>query len=227
MIELVSMLRDMKGRTKFGFLLTGIWVLALVAAVFVYRNKTGEMNLNEWGDFLAGGFAPLALFWLVIGYFQHGEELKQNTKALEMQEKELRRQVEETKHLVHASREELSFLIERDRRAVRPDIVFRGNLSASPSGTQIAVENRGSELRYVRIDSEGSCDLSFSPDQVFDRNSTGYLYIHHEKREGPLYPFEFSFCCVDLHGNHHIIEFELYQDSRVRFICLNSDYNTK
>ena len=49
------------------------------------------MTLNEWGDFLAGTTAPLALFWLVIGYFQHGEELRLNTEALNAQKEELRR----------------------------------------------------------------------------------------------------------------------------------------
>ena len=40
------------------------------------------------GDFLAGMAAPIALFWVVIGYFQQGEELSLNTKALELQQKE-------------------------------------------------------------------------------------------------------------------------------------------
>ena len=29
-----------------------------------------ELRLNELGDFLAGAFGPLALFWLVLGFFQ-------------------------------------------------------------------------------------------------------------------------------------------------------------
>lgn len=45
---------------------------------------------NEIGDFLAGAFAPLAFFWLVLGYLQQGEELQQNTEALKMQADELR-----------------------------------------------------------------------------------------------------------------------------------------
>ncbi|MEE9339820.1 MAG: hypothetical protein V3U87_17245 [Methylococcaceae bacterium] len=54
------------------------------------------MELNAWGDFMAGLSAPLALLWLVIGYFQQGEELRLNTKALKAQYEELKRQVAET-----------------------------------------------------------------------------------------------------------------------------------
>ncbi len=61
------------------------------------------MTPNEWGDFLAGGTAPLALLWLVIGYFQHGEGLSLNTEALKTQQEELRRQVEETASLAKNS----------------------------------------------------------------------------------------------------------------------------
>jgi hypothetical protein len=28
-----------------------------------------QLSLNELGDFLAGAFGPLALFWLVLGFF--------------------------------------------------------------------------------------------------------------------------------------------------------------
>lgn len=58
------------------------------------------MAFNEWGDFFAGVSAPLAFLWLVIGYFQQGEELGQNTKALEQQEKALQLQVDELKQSV-------------------------------------------------------------------------------------------------------------------------------
>jgi len=55
------------------------------------------------GDFLAGATAPLALLWLVIGYFQHGDELRINTIVLEAQQKELQLQVKETATLAKSS----------------------------------------------------------------------------------------------------------------------------
>ena len=46
------------------------------------------MPLNEWGDFLAGASSPVAFLWLVFGYMQQGEELRENTQALAQQKQE-------------------------------------------------------------------------------------------------------------------------------------------
>lgn len=51
------------------------------------------LPLNALGDFLAGAFAPLAFFWLVLGYRNQVEELKQNSKAINLQAEQLRQLV--------------------------------------------------------------------------------------------------------------------------------------
>lgn len=51
-------------------------------------------NLNEFGDFIAGAFAPLAFFWLVRGFYQQGKGLEQNSEALNMQAIELKKTTE-------------------------------------------------------------------------------------------------------------------------------------
>lgn len=58
--------------------------------VFVFL-KEGE--LNEIGAFLAGFFAPLALGWLVAGYFLQRRELRLHRGELEMTRYTLRKQV--------------------------------------------------------------------------------------------------------------------------------------
>jgi hypothetical protein len=57
---------------------------------------------NEFGDFLAGVFAPLAFLWLAVAVFVQREELslqrvelEHNRNALKLQAEELRRTVEE------------------------------------------------------------------------------------------------------------------------------------
>lgn len=65
------------------------------------------MPLNEFGDFFAGVFGPLMLFWLILGYIQQQSELQQNTKALELQAEELRKSVEQHKELVQATKEQV------------------------------------------------------------------------------------------------------------------------
>lgn len=74
-------------------------------------------ELNEVGDFLAGAFSPLAFFWLVVGYFQQGHELNQNTKALRLQHDELKESVAQAKQMVQINREELDALKEDRTKA--------------------------------------------------------------------------------------------------------------
>ncbi len=62
------------------------------------------MSLNEVGDFLAGAFGPLAVLWLVLGFFQQGIELRQSSQALHLQAEELRNSVEAQRDLVSVNR---------------------------------------------------------------------------------------------------------------------------
>ena len=88
----------------------------------------GNLSLNELGDFLGGVFGPLAIFWLIFGFLQQGQELKQNTKALKLQADELRNSVEQQERLAKASEEQLKLLIDeskeekkRLRKSQQPD----------------------------------------------------------------------------------------------------------
>lgn len=79
---------------------TGLWLVFV--AVFTAVNlatapKLVFLELNEFGDFFAGVSAPLAFLWLVVGFYQQGYELRQNTLALNGQLEELRASVEQQK----------------------------------------------------------------------------------------------------------------------------------
>jgi len=83
----------MKRYTLLGAVLTAVYCCA-VGVLIYYKHKTlGSLELNAWGDSLAGVFAPLAFLWLVVGYAQQGDELRQNTEALKAQQDELTQQV--------------------------------------------------------------------------------------------------------------------------------------
>ncbi|MBN5150491.1 hypothetical protein JY458_05885 [Stenotrophomonas maltophilia] len=75
------------------------------------------MQPNSLGDFIAGAFGPLALFWLVCGYFQQSIQLKLNTKALTLQTEALNLQLAELRASVFHQREMSAAATEQARLA--------------------------------------------------------------------------------------------------------------
>lgn len=109
-------------RFLFGIIVSVLW---LVLGGVMLRCYGFPSDLNLWGDFFSGFFAPLAFLWLVIGYLQQGEELKQSTKALELQADELRESVTQQRELVEVTRQQ----VEDDRRALEEERQARQNLA--------------------------------------------------------------------------------------------------
>lgn len=73
---------------------------------FIFDGRLTEILLmppNEIGDLLAGMFGPLAILWLILGFFQQGIELRQNTKALNLQAEELKNSVEQQREVAAAA----------------------------------------------------------------------------------------------------------------------------
>jgi hypothetical protein len=69
----------LKPLTSVGTILTALYVIVWAFVVLMTWPDVKRLELNQWGDFFAGAMAPLALLWLVLGYFQQSEELRQNT----------------------------------------------------------------------------------------------------------------------------------------------------
>ena len=213
-------------RTKFlrnlGFVLTGALLLVVAISICFRFSDTGTMTLNEWGDFLAGVTAPLALLWLVIGYFQHGEELRLNTSALKTQQEELRRQVEETARLVDATQEEVRYLQERERREAKPDLIPSGGGGSSRGSMYVELQNRGKEIRAIRMQHEGSYRLTFSRKEVWESGSTATLTLHHDRNHLTAFPIRFRIICADLIGYSHTMEFEWNDGIDIRILTHTS-----
>jgi hypothetical protein len=91
-------------RTRAGIAGTVAWLSLAIWWTFLWPTGSwcipSEMEPNAWGDWAAGTFAPLAFLWLVLGYFQQGEELRESARALHLQEKALQLQVQELKESV-------------------------------------------------------------------------------------------------------------------------------
>lgn len=96
----------MKQKSIFiGIGVTIVWFLAIY--IFCVSNEFSLPNkdVNSLGDFLAGIFAPVAFFWLILGYVQQGKQLEQNTQALRQQEQALQLQIEEMREGIKQQRE--------------------------------------------------------------------------------------------------------------------------
>lgn len=95
--------RKNRWRTPTALCVSAGWLLLVIWWTFLHPSdswKVPDLALNNWGDLAGGAFAPLAFLWLVVGYFQQGEELRGNVKALHLQEEALRLQVQELKESV-------------------------------------------------------------------------------------------------------------------------------
>lgn len=120
-------------RFHLGLLLTLAW-LATMAGLFFWSNTHAvALKPNEWGDFFAGVFAPLAFLWLVLGYLQQGEELRLSTQALRLQAEELKNSVEQQRELVEVTRQQVdgereALAYERRQReeGAKPSFAFVG-----------------------------------------------------------------------------------------------------
>jgi len=93
--------------TLFGVSFTSIYLVALWWLTGGRLESLTTLQLNEVGDFLAGAFGPLAILWLVLGFFQQGMELRQSTEALQLQGQELKNSVEQQKRMAELSLEAL------------------------------------------------------------------------------------------------------------------------
>lgn len=211
-------------RFRFGVITSVIW-LVVMSCIYWYSKPTDTpLKPNEWGDFFAGAFAPLAFLWLVLGYLQQGEELKTSTKALQLQAEELKNSVEQQRALVEVSREQVDSLREEAQRnqrlredEVRPKLSIDGTGGTFFSGMcsySISIVNTGfvatEVLATLRI--EGRAEVQHSRIAILDRGSTIPLTFQLPE---PL-PEEQSLLtisCTDALTQRHKFSFALFGNS--------------
>ena len=112
-------------RSRLGAITSVLWLLVAGLLLVLRPEQALKMTPNEWGDFFAGVFAPLAFLWLVLGYLQQGEELRLSSEALRLQAEELRNSVEQQRALVEVSRQQ----VESEREALAFERKLREDLS--------------------------------------------------------------------------------------------------
>ena len=145
----------------FGVVLSLVYLLFIALFQWERLSAIGTLELNNFGDFLAGAFGPLAIFWLVLGFFQQGSELRNSVETLKLQAEELKKSVQAQSDLVEVSRQQL----DQDRRILLRELAskkfslqpqlsveFR-HASSSGRGTKyhLNVTNTGNRASSVRI----------------------------------------------------------------------------
>ncbi|AEJ13441.1 hypothetical protein PPS_2892 [Pseudomonas putida S16] len=91
---------------EIGTAITVVYLFAMFVLVCVRSGQVVTMPLNEVGDFLAGAFGPVAFLWLVLGFLQQGDELRQGTEALRLQATELQNSVAQQKVMADVALEQ-------------------------------------------------------------------------------------------------------------------------
>lgn len=104
---------------RVGAAISAAYIVAMLAWAIAERSNVFAMKPNEFGDLLAGIFSPLAFLWLVLGYFQQGDELRASVAALKLQGKELSNSVAQQKALVEVSKRQLEAEFDARRSSER------------------------------------------------------------------------------------------------------------
>lgn len=143
-----------------GWFLTALY-LAFAVWIGVDKNVLA-MKADELGTFLGGIFAPLAFLWLVLGFKQQGEELRNSADALWLQGEELRNSVEQQRSMVGLTREQIDHMKSRDvsqmneeRRLAQPKWAVQGGGSGPYDMTRRKYDyeflNTGANCTAVKV----------------------------------------------------------------------------
>lgn len=216
MQKILNMKRKTSSSTKWAMGLTGVWAAVVLILGYMKWPQLVSMPPNEWGDFLAGTFSPLALLWLVAGYRQQGDELFLNTKALLMQQVEMKNQVEEFKKLALHSGEQVK--ISKAERFAREeaDIWSRQPIFSlvhadvyAESDLLFTISNEGVEGYDVLITSADFHDCNWKPSYAFENGEVYNLLFKGLMPGSSVDDFNIDISYVDKAGMKMLQKFRL------------------
>lgn len=110
-------------------------------------------ELNELGDFLAGVLTPVALFWLIFGYFLQRDEFRLQRDEFHLQTEELglqREELEKTRETLSTQVEVMREQAEAERLRVLPNLLLEeGGISSQDRG--FILKNIGGPARELQL----------------------------------------------------------------------------
>lgn len=177
-----------------GVVITLIWLATMASMALTARESSLPLKLNEWGDFFAGFFAPVAFLWLVLGYIQQGQELRLSTRALELQAQELRNSVDQQRQLLEVTREQVDAEVNALREAshsrkeaAKPRIVihcFHSDFIPEMAEYTASIENVGNTITEVNFTfTPDMNDSTLFPKPVFPRDLKYEFDFSYKARE--------------------------------------------
>ena len=189
----------------FPWLVTGVWLIVVGAGMYHHgRDVLLNLSLNEWGDFLAGAFAPLAFFWFILAYF--------------LQQQEIRNQVAETSRLADHSKMQADYTLLAQKRedlklamSVKPGFVNRG-CGGGANHSVVNLENQGERARGLWASSENTfvSSIDFTHTEV-DKSSHTQVILSFRSDE-KKFPIPFTVKCRDNLDYLHHIDFVLKEE---------------
>lgn len=136
-----------------------MWVIPYL--VLTFKCGVPDMTPNEWGDWSAGMAAPVAFLWLVLGYFQQGEELRANVEALTLQTEELKHTVAHQSAIAAQAERQANLTEQSQKLALRSQVASHqpcfvhfktANANQGKNAFSIRIENVGRTCLNARFD---------------------------------------------------------------------------
>jgi hypothetical protein len=154
--------------TRYTVFITVAYLVVMSVAFFGGHMDRSTMDPNEWGDLLAGVFAPLAWLWLAVGYYLQRLELKEQrlqltatSKAAQAQAEEQRNQAIAMKNLVEVTelqskvaQRQLEIQEKHLRIGTHPRLSLVG-ICASDQHIELELRNAGALAFNVRVTADG------------------------------------------------------------------------
>jgi hypothetical protein len=185
--------------------ITVIWVAVIAIILWNDQNAQKHMSLNAVGDFLAGTMSPLAMFWLVIAYYQQNEDL-------ELTREEMRCQSGETRELVSVTSRQASIM--QNEFQIKHDPIFvcetpTTSTGASKYSVGIKIVNVGGKAINLSIHPlDNTNEITIDPFTHVDQGESVNIRIEHKGPMDKQIFFVFSYqsvlkkktkfqCCYD------------------------------
>lgn len=194
-----------------GGALTVLWLVVLT--YYLVSNKINPLDLppEQFGNFAAGGLAPIGVIWIVLGFLLQGDELKNSVDAL-------RRSVEQQGDLVDLTRRQLEHQIEALEEArsekhnaslpILKMIAAGGSQSGDLIKSNIEMHNFGADCTEVKVfDLDGEFPQMIYQQPTLKRGASCKFVLSHGKADHLDFNIEVHFRSLD--GLNEVAKFWL------------------